>query len=70
VRLLTLPPGAALQLLAALQAQPRAAQQLLAPHGVKSLNAEQAAAVLLQRLDVLGSGGAGATVAAGDMAAV
>ncbi len=53
VRLLMVPHDAAMQLLSALEAQPRAAKQLLAPHGVKQLNAEQAAVVLLQRLDVL-----------------
>jgi hypothetical protein len=52
-RLLTMPHDAAVELLAALGAQPAAAKQLLAPHGVKALNAEQAAVVLMQRLDVL-----------------
>lgn len=52
-RLLGLPHVQAVALLRALEAQPRAAKALLAPHGVKALNAEQAAVVLLQRLDVL-----------------
>ena len=64
VRLLTMPHGAAVQLLSALEAQPRGAKQLLAPHGVKQLNAEQAAVVLLQRLDVLTSRTGGSAVAA------
>lgn len=64
-RLLGLPWAAAAQLLGALEADPRAAKQLLAPHGVKALNAEQAAVVLGQRLDLLtGRPGAGAAAAA------
>ena len=64
VRLLGLPHAQAVQLLAALQsaaaAQP--ARESLTPLGVKVLNAEQAAVVLQQRLDVLTSqqGGGGA----------
>ena len=54
-RLLQLPWAVAARLLAALEAQPRAAKELLAPHAVKALNAEQAAVVLLQRLDILTS---------------
>lgn len=67
-RLLSLPWSAAAQLAAALEAQPRAAKQLLAPHGVKALNAEQASVVLGQRLDLLtarpGSAGAAGVAAA------
>lgn len=63
-RLLGLPLSEAGGLLAALEAQPRAAKALLAPHGVKALNAEQAAVVLLQRLDLLTARGQGVTPAA------
>lgn len=52
-RLLALPWHAALGLLRQLESQPRQAKQLLAPHGVKALNAEQAGVVLMQRLDIL-----------------
>lgn len=72
-RLLSLPWSAAAQLAAALEAQPRAAKQLLAPHGVKALNAEQASLVLGQRLDLLtarpGSAGAPGVAAAAAAAA-
>ena len=65
-RLLGLPHAQAVQLLAVLQtaaAQPP--RESLTPLGVKCLNAEQAAVVLQQRLDVLtsrGGGGGGGAV--------
>lgn len=68
-RLLSLPWSAATQLAAALEAQPRAAKQLLAPHGVKALNAEQASVVLGQRLDLLTSRPGSASAAAAGAAA-
>ncbi|KAL4457702.1 hypothetical protein ABPG75_012567 [Micractinium tetrahymenae] len=66
-RLLGLPCRAALGLLGQLESAPREAKRVLAPHGVKSLNAEQVGVVLCQRLDVLAAragGGAAAAAAA------
>lgn len=63
-RLLGLPCADALGLLGELDSVPREAKQVLAPHGVKSLNAEQAGVVLCQRLDVLAARAGGGAVAA------
>jgi hypothetical protein len=52
-RLLLLPSEQAAAVLGALQRQPGAAKEVLRPMGVKLLNADQAATVLMQRLDLL-----------------
>lgn len=63
-RLLSLPCADALGLLSELDGAPRDAKRVLAPHGIKSLNAEQAGVVLCQRLDVLEARAGGGAVAA------
>ncbi|GAB4820726.1 hypothetical protein N2152v2_007772 [Parachlorella kessleri] len=52
-RLLLLPRQEAAAVLTALQRQPGAAKEVLRPRGIKLLNADQAATVLGQRLDLL-----------------
>lgn len=55
-RLLLLPRDQAAAVLSALQRQPGAAKEVLRPMGVKLLSVDQAATVLMQRLDLLTSG--------------